>query len=113
MKIARLLIGLQLISFLLVAFFSYASASKAVARYATTTAYEQSIKDTLSAPAMEQKVSGFTPLEFAEYSTKLAKSGANSAAVLCMISLAGFLLSGIELLLLNNKNEDDLNTSLS
>lgn len=89
-----------MVAFLLLAFFSYASASGAVARFATTAAYEKELKKEIKTSENEAKTLDYTQLEFAEFSVVLAKSGANSAALLCIVCLFGSVLSGIELILL-------------
>ena len=102
MKCLKIIIWIQLFVCLCVAFIAYAKTVSAVYNVARTSAYVKELKkDSVdSAKFEERRILDYTQIEFAEYSSGISRSKANLAASLIAVSVAGGVISILQIFLL-------------
>lgn len=102
-KLMKVVLGLQLLAVLFLAFTSYVKLHSAVYSVASSSAYLRELKDHADLQPREDGMESyrFTDLEFAEFSFHVSQAGANSASMLLIVAVIGSVVTACEIFLLS------------
>jgi hypothetical protein len=115
LKLIKIVLGIQLVAFLLLAFTSYISLHSAYYHVASANAHLRELKESTDLQPQEKmkETHRLTDLELAEVYRNVSKSGASSASTLFFVAVIGSAASTLELFLLSRFQRKYIQSELS